>query len=130
MSSRELTPIPGTPGVEEAREGKVTDTSLKELLKREVELQLEIDAVQTEISQLEEQLGYQGGEIVDAEGKIKQKLSMLPDIQSCFIDLEEFEAPEWCIPIKANVMTYDWEVKKKKRHIVHSVETFIEFKNR
>jgi len=25
-------------------------------------------------------------------------------------DLEEFEAPEWCVPIKANVMTYDWDV--------------------
>ncbi|KAF8942000.1 hypothetical protein BGZ47_006967 [Haplosporangium gracile] len=24
-------------------------------------------------------------------------------------DLEEFEAPEWCVPIKANVMTYDWD---------------------
>ncbi|KAG0227903.1 hypothetical protein BGX31_006815 [Mortierella sp. GBA43] len=23
--------------------------------------------------------------------------------------LEEFEAPEWCVPIKANVMTYDWD---------------------
>jgi hypothetical protein len=26
-------------------------------------------------------------------------------------DLEEFEAPEWCVPIKANVMTYDWDVR-------------------
>ncbi|KAG0040197.1 hypothetical protein BGZ83_002626 [Gryganskiella cystojenkinii] len=24
-------------------------------------------------------------------------------------DLEEFEAPLWCVPIKANVMTYDWD---------------------
>lgn len=26
------------------------------------------------------------------------------------LDLEEFEAPQWCVPIKANVMTYDWDV--------------------
>lgn len=25
-------------------------------------------------------------------------------------DLEEYEAPEWCVPIKANVMSFDWDV--------------------
>lgn len=24
--------------------------------------------------------------------------------------MEEFEAPEWCVPIKANVMNFDWDV--------------------
>jgi mRNA (2'-O-methyladenosine-N6-)-methyltransferase len=73
MSSRELTPIPtATAGVEDIREDSVTDTSLKDLLKREIELQLEIDAVQTEIIQLEEQLGAKGGEELDEQGKIKQ----------------------------------------------------------
>jgi hypothetical protein len=24
------------------------------------------------------------------------------------VDYQQFEAPEWCIPIKANVMTFDW----------------------
>jgi hypothetical protein len=26
------------------------------------------------------------------------------------IDMEEFEAPQWCVPIKANVMNFDWDV--------------------
>ena len=38
------------------------------------------------------------------------------------IDLEEFEAPQWCVPIKANVMTFDWDVsiceaKRKRKKI-------------
>jgi mRNA (2'-O-methyladenosine-N6-)-methyltransferase len=24
--------------------------------------------------------------------------------------MEEFEAPQWCVPIKANVMNFDWDV--------------------
>ncbi|CAG8780524.1 10521_t:CDS:2, partial [Rhizophagus irregularis] len=23
---------------------------------------------------------------------------------------EDFEAPEWCVPIKANVLTFEWDV--------------------
>jgi len=26
------------------------------------------------------------------------------------IDYEEFTAPEWCIPIKANVIDFEWDV--------------------
>ncbi|KAL3901919.1 MAG: hypothetical protein SGCHY_000216 [Lobulomycetales sp.] len=25
------------------------------------------------------------------------------------VDYQQFEAPEWCIPIKANVMTFEWD---------------------
>lgn len=114
MSSRELTPIPSAiEGIEEIREDNVTDKSLKQLLRRETELQLEIDAVQTEILQLEEKLGIKDGGVAE-EGKYLDQQGPAHSAHVYSIDLEEFEAPEWCVPIKANVMTYDWEVKMKQ----------------
>ncbi|KAI8887056.1 MT-A70-domain-containing protein [Backusella circina FSU 941] len=84
VSSRESSPFSNV-------DDDVLDSSLKELLEEEKELQLEIEAVRVEISKLEERLG------VSANDNLGDK------------ELEEFEAPQWCIPIKANVMTYDWE---------------------
>ena len=26
---------------------------------------------------------------------------------------EDFEAPEWCVPIKADVLTFEWDVSTK-----------------
>lgn len=57
MSSREGTPSSNVDvDVYDFDENLVTDSTLKNLLKREVELQLQIDALQTEILQLEERL--------------------------------------------------------------------------
>ncbi|KAI8990864.1 MT-A70-domain-containing protein [Mycotypha africana] len=96
MSSRESTPL-SCNGVDDLHEDTVTDKTLKGLLKREIELQLQIDAIQTEIEQLEERLGTK---------------TTLDDVEEQ--DLEEFEAPEWCVPIKANVMTFDWDSLAKE----------------
>ncbi|CAB4478032.1 unnamed protein product [Rhizophagus irregularis] len=30
---------------------------------------------------------------------------------------EDFEAPEWCVPIKANVLTFEWDVSTKIQDI-------------
>ncbi|KAI8388097.1 MT-A70-domain-containing protein [Radiomyces spectabilis] len=100
MSSREDTPSPLPEAVIDRNgidENTVSDVTLKKLLKREIELQLQIDALLTEIAQLEEKCGKQEkDEDVDEQ------------------DLEEFEAPEWCVPIKANVMTFDWDALAKE----------------
>ncbi|KAI7902672.1 MT-A70-domain-containing protein [Cokeromyces recurvatus] len=95
MSSRESTPLSSS-GVDELHEDTVTDKDLRALLRREIDLQLQIDAIQAEIQQLEERLGTKVEEEVEEQ------------------DLEEFEAPEWCIPIKANVMTFDWDSLAKE----------------
>ena len=29
------------------------------------------------------------------------------------MDLSEFDAPEWCIPIKANVLDFEWDTLAK-----------------
>lgn len=55
--SREGTPSSDTLiDIDNFDENEVTDLGLKNLLKREIELQLLIDALQTEISQLEERI--------------------------------------------------------------------------
>lgn len=55
--SREGTPSSDTLiDIDNFDENEVTDLGLKNLLKREIELQLLIDALQTEIAQLEERI--------------------------------------------------------------------------
>ncbi|KAG0278471.1 hypothetical protein BGZ95_003932 [Linnemannia exigua] len=71
---------------------------LAKLLAREQELIKTLEELSREIEQLEQtpeeaEKANAGGEEEEEEGD----------------DLEEFEAPEWCVPIKANVMTYDWD---------------------
>ncbi|KAF9934950.1 hypothetical protein BGZ75_006393 [Mortierella antarctica] len=70
---------------------------LAKLLAREQELIKTLEELTKDIEKLEkgpeEEEGKGGEEEGDEEGD----------------DLEEFEAPEWCVPIKANVMTYDWD---------------------
>ncbi|KAF9959571.1 hypothetical protein BGZ70_008806 [Mortierella alpina] len=70
---------------------------LAKLLAREQELIKTLEELTKDIEKLEkapeEEDGKGGEEDGDEEGD----------------DLEEFEAPEWCVPIKANVMTYDWD---------------------
>lgn len=36
-------------------------------------------------------------------------------------DLEEFEAPEWCVPIKANVMNFDWDASVLKVLLLRNI---------
>ncbi|KAF9280863.1 hypothetical protein BGZ68_006985 [Mortierella alpina] len=70
---------------------------LAKLLAREQELIKTLEELTKDIEKLEkapeEDESKGGEEDGDEEGD----------------DLEEFEAPEWCVPIKANVMTYDWD---------------------
>ena len=75
---------------------------LTKLLRRERELIETLEALARDIEQLEKKPEEEeGGKDEDEEGD----------------DLEEFEAPEWCVPIKANVMTYDWDVSSSERRI-------------
>lgn len=66
MSSRESTPL----SLEDIHEDTVSDKTLKELLRKEIELQLQIEAIQTEITQLEERLGATNNEELDEQGKM------------------------------------------------------------
>lgn len=66
MSSRESTPL----SLEDIHEDTVSDKTLKELLRKEIELQLQIEAIQTEITQLEERLGTNNNEELDEQGKM------------------------------------------------------------
>lgn len=33
-----------------------------------------------------------------------------PSVVAKAYDWSQFQAPEWCVPIRANVMTFDWDV--------------------
>ncbi|KAI8575938.1 hypothetical protein K450DRAFT_259486 [Umbelopsis ramanniana AG] len=90
MSSREDTPI--SVDADDFALDNVTDSSLKALLQEETKLKAQLDALTTEIAKLESQINPAPKEEDDEE-----------------IDMEEFEAPQWCVPIKANVMNFDWD---------------------
>lgn len=66
MSSREGTPSSNF-DLDEYDQDIVTDVALKKLLEKEIELQLQIDALQTEISQLEERVHGSAKEKVEEE---------------------------------------------------------------
>ncbi|GAA5815502.1 hypothetical protein MFLAVUS_009014 [Mucor flavus] len=93
LSLREVTPL-SLSEIEEINEDAVSDKTIKSLLQKEIDLTLEIEAVESEIAVLEKSLNK------DEEDEDQ--------------DLEEFEAPQWCVPIKANVMTYDWDALAKE----------------
>ncbi|KAK3822039.1 MAG: MT-A70-domain-containing protein [Linnemannia elongata] len=74
---------------------------LAKLLAREQELIKTLEELTREIEQLEQ---------APAEDEsAKAATGAEDDGDDEGDDLEEFEAPEWCVPIKANVMTYDWD---------------------
>ncbi|KAF9296941.1 hypothetical protein BGZ88_011503 [Linnemannia elongata] len=75
---------------------------LAKLLAREQELIKTLEELTREIEQLEQ------APAEDESGKAAAGAEEDGDDEGD--DLEEFEAPEWCVPIKANVMTYDWDV--------------------
>ncbi|KAG2173601.1 hypothetical protein INT43_005019 [Umbelopsis isabellina] len=91
MSSREDTPI--SVDDQDLPNDIVSDSSLKALLQEETKLKAQLDALTTEIAKLETQVNPASKEDDNNED----------------IDMEEFEAPQWCVPIKANVMNFDWD---------------------
>ncbi len=65
------------------------------------------------IAQIEQQLQ----QLLDKEEQLKTSIQLIKEeLASLTKDTpeeenwEEFHAPEWCIPIKANVLSFDWEV--------------------
>lgn len=70
--SRESTPSSDTVfDIDNFDENEATDLGLKNLLKREIELQLLIDALQTEIAQLEERIN--GKDEADEEDELDEQ---------------------------------------------------------
>jgi len=70
------------------------DEVLKKLIERETELKLKIEKEIEGIKNLE----------LKGFSALTQK-----DEDTQDIDYEEFTAPEWCIPIKANVIDFEWD---------------------
>ncbi|KAG0005959.1 hypothetical protein BGZ79_000067 [Entomortierella chlamydospora] len=75
---------------------------LAKLLAREKELIATLEQLTRDIESLENP--GQDETKADGEGAGEDEVG-----EDDADDLEEFEAPEWCVPIKANVMTYDWD---------------------
>ncbi|KAJ1813812.1 hypothetical protein LPJ56_001699 [Coemansia sp. RSA 2599] len=70
-------------------------TMLGSLREREQNIRQRIVQLEKEIADLEKKCGVEGA----AEAKAKVAA----------IDMSEFKAPEWSVPIRANVMNFDWE---------------------
>ncbi|GBB96046.1 hypothetical protein RclHR1_02670015 [Rhizophagus clarus] len=85
------------------------DTRLIALLERETELKLQIDELIEEITNLEtitkNRSRSNGFNEEDKETK-KNELKKEIAEEICW---EDFEAPEWCVPIKADVLTFEWD---------------------
>ncbi|CAG8647722.1 3088_t:CDS:2, partial [Paraglomus occultum] len=87
------------------------DSQLQKLLRRETELRLRIDELLEEIAELEaitrkQQQQKEPGEVkegVQQSGQAGEPNNNEND------SWETFQAPEWCIPIKANVLTFEWD---------------------
>ncbi|CAG8677994.1 10511_t:CDS:2, partial [Cetraspora pellucida] len=86
------------------------DAQLKYLLDRETELQLQIAELTEEIAQLEAKIinkdGQDGSLTCSGNGKKRERGKSVEcgdNAEKSDICWEEFEAPEWCIPIKADV---------------------------
>ncbi|KAI9208554.1 MT-A70-domain-containing protein [Polychytrium aggregatum] len=73
------------------------EEELQTLLPKEVALLLKIETLKQEIRELEEQ---------EQSKALESSAACLEDAE---INLEEYEAPKWCIPIKANVMDFEWD---------------------
>ncbi|KAJ1658581.1 hypothetical protein IWQ61_002204 [Dispira simplex] len=94
-----------------------SDTSpsplLQELQEEEASLLLRIEALEEEIAELETkcfpQLGHSKREGSHGGSGGPSTLGGMAGSSTTEEDWEEFRAPEWCIPIKANVMTFEWE---------------------
>lgn len=69
---------------------------MNSLLKKEALLQAQIDTLQSEIDELETKVEFQ-----QQQGAAQLSRQ----------ELKQIKAPEWCIPIKANVLTFEWDVR-------------------
>ncbi|KAJ1647048.1 hypothetical protein J3B02_001030 [Coemansia erecta] len=78
-----------------ADESSSPSTMLESLREREQNISERILQLEREIADLEKKCGVEGA----TETKAK----------TTEIDLSEFKAPEWSVPIRANVMNFDWE---------------------
>jgi mRNA (2'-O-methyladenosine-N6-)-methyltransferase len=47
------------------------------------------------------------------QAEILKEIKELEQELDLEIDLEEFQAPEWCVPIKANVLDFEWDLLAK-----------------
>ncbi|KAJ2756407.1 hypothetical protein H4R27_000624 [Coemansia aciculifera] len=68
----------------------------KTLREREQDIRARILLLEKEIAELEKKCGVEGSS-ADAASKASE------------VDMSEFKAPEWSVPIRANVMNFDWE---------------------
>ncbi|KAJ2086062.1 hypothetical protein GGI09_006758 [Coemansia sp. S100] len=68
----------------------------KTLREREQDIRARILLLEKEIAELEKKCGVEGSS-ADAASKTSE------------LDMSEFKAPEWSVPIRANVMNFDWE---------------------
>ncbi|KAJ1915372.1 hypothetical protein H4219_004357 [Mycoemilia scoparia] len=88
------------------------DADLSILRARENELIKQMNKLKVEIRGLEKKLGIKETDynqsIADQDSKSGENGQGDADNSNDNND-EEFKAPEWCIPIKANVMNFDWE---------------------
>ncbi|KAJ2826210.1 hypothetical protein FBU31_003505, partial [Coemansia sp. 'formosensis'] len=75
---------------------EVDGGSEKTLREREQDIRARIMLLEREIAELEKKCGVEGSS-ADATTK------------SSVVDMSEFKAPEWSVPIRANVMNFDWE---------------------
>ncbi|CAI2185596.1 9278_t:CDS:2 [Funneliformis geosporum] len=91
------------------------EAGLKTLLDRETELKLQIDELIEEITNLEaiarNRSKSNGGN--EEENKETKRNGIKKEVveEVCW---EEFEAPEWCVPIKADVLTFEWDELAKE----------------
>ncbi|KAJ1846565.1 hypothetical protein LPJ57_008992, partial [Coemansia sp. RSA 486] len=76
-------------------EGESPSAMLGSLREREQSIRQRILQLEKEIAELEKKCGVEGA--TEAKAKATE------------IDLSEFKAPEWSVPIRANVMNFDWE---------------------
>ncbi|KAJ2449021.1 hypothetical protein GGF42_004908 [Coemansia sp. RSA 2424] len=74
-----------------------SEKTLQETLReRELDIRARILLLEKEIAELEKKCGVEGSS-ADATTKASE------------VDMSEFKAPEWSVPIRANVMNFDWE---------------------
>ncbi|CAG8759232.1 4243_t:CDS:2, partial [Dentiscutata erythropus] len=95
------------------------DAQLKYLLDRETELQLQINELTEEIAQLQAKITSQDSSTtLSGNGKKRERGKSVECGNNAenYDDIcwEEFEAPEWCVPIKADVLTFEWDVFAKE----------------
>ncbi|KAI8326354.1 MT-A70-domain-containing protein [Martensiomyces pterosporus] len=69
--------------------------AVQALREREQRIRSRMLILELEISELEKKCGIEGA--TEAQSKTTE------------VDLEEFKAPEWSVPIRANVMNFEWE---------------------